>query len=73
VAPARVVATFEYEGMPGHVLLETVTFEDVGGKTRLTTRSVFQSVQDRDGILQSGMEEGATESMDRFAELLANA
>jgi uncharacterized protein YndB with AHSA1/START domain len=72
VAPARVVATFEYEGMPGHVLLETVTFEDVGGKTRLTTRSVFQSVQDRDGILQSGMEEGATESMDRFAELLAN-
>lgn len=73
MAPARVVATFEYEGMPGHVLLETVTFEDVGGKTRLTTRSVFQSVQDRDGILQSGMEEGATESMDRFAELLANA
>lgn len=74
VSPERLVYTFEFEGMPGHVLLATVTFEELNdGKTRLTDRSVFQSVEDRDGMLKSGMEEGATESLDRFAELLAKA
>ena len=71
VAPERLVYTFEFEGMPGRVLLETVTFEEQGGKTKLTDKSVFQTVEDRDGMLQSGMEEGAAESMDRFVELLA--
>jgi uncharacterized protein YndB with AHSA1/START domain len=71
LAPERLVHTFEFEGMPGHVILETVTFEEIDGKTKLIDQSVFQSVEDRDGMLQSGMEGGATESMDRFAELLA--
>lgn len=71
-SPERMVYTFEFEGMPGHVLLETVTFEELGnGRTKLTNTSVFQSLADRDGMLQSGMEAGASESMDRFAELLA--
>jgi len=69
-APERLVFTFEWEGMPGHILLETVTFEEVDGKTIITDSSVFQSVADRDGMLQSGMEEGATESWDRLEELL---
>ncbi len=69
-APNRVVQTFEFEGVPGHVALDTMTLEDVGGKTRLVQHSVFQSVEDRDGMVQSGMEEGASESMDRLAELL---
>jgi uncharacterized protein YndB with AHSA1/START domain len=68
--PERLVFTFEFEGMPGHVLLETVTLEDLDGKTKVTDRTVFQSVEDRDGILASGMEEGTAESMDRFAEVL---
>jgi uncharacterized protein YndB with AHSA1/START domain len=72
-APERLVYTFEFEGMPGHVLLETITFEEFEGKTKLTDQAVFQTVEDRDGMLQSGMEEGAAESMDRFAELLAKA
>ena len=70
-APERTVQTFEYEGVPGHVLLDTATFEEHDGKTKLTQQSVFQSVADRDGMVQSGMEEGSTESMDRLAELLA--
>jgi uncharacterized protein YndB with AHSA1/START domain len=70
-APRRTVQTFEFEGVPGHVLLDTATFEDFDGKTKLTQQSVFQSVEDRDGMVQSGMEEGSTESMDRLAELLA--
>ncbi|MDQ2943396.1 MAG: SRPBCC domain-containing protein, partial [Candidatus Dormibacteraeota bacterium] len=65
------VQTFEFEGVPGHVALDTMTLEEVDGKTRLVQQSVFQSVEDRDGMVQSGMEEGASESMDRLAELLA--
>ena len=71
VAPERIVYTFEYEGMPGHVLLETIILEEQDGKTRMTDSSVFQSVADRDGMLQSGMESGAAESMDRLDEYLA--
>lgn len=70
VPPERLVHTFEFEGVPGHVLLETVTFEEHDGKTKLTDQSVFQSVEDRDGMLQSGMEGGAIETWDRLAELL---
>jgi uncharacterized protein YndB with AHSA1/START domain len=70
IEPERIVSTFEFEGLPGHVLLETVTFETLGDKTRMTNSSVFQSVEDRDGMLQSGMEGGAAASWDRFNELL---
>ena len=72
IAPERVVDTFEFEGMPGHVLMETSIFEALpDGKTKLTVSSVFQSVADRDGMLQSGMEFGTNESYERFDELLA--
>jgi uncharacterized protein YndB with AHSA1/START domain len=70
--PERLVFTFEFEGMPGHVLLETLTFEDQQGMTKVTDQSVFQSVADRDGMLHSGMEAGTAESMDRLDELLAS-
>ncbi len=70
IAPELLIYTFEWEGMPGHVLLETVTLADQAGKTLMTDLSVFQSVEDRDGMYQSGMQEGATESLDRIAELL---
>lgn len=69
-SPERLVYTFEWEGMPGHILLETVTLEARDGKTIVTDASVFQSVEDRDGMLQSGMEGGATESWDRLEEIL---
>ena len=70
VSPERIIDTFEFEGMPGHVSLETLTLEEVGGKTRWTVRSVFQTVEDRDGMIESGMEEGLYETMDRLGELL---
>ncbi len=71
VAPERIVQTFEFEGMPGHVLLETTIFEDVGGKTKMVSQSVFQSVEDRDGMVASGMEYGAEEGYQQLDELLA--
>jgi uncharacterized protein YndB with AHSA1/START domain len=66
----RLVYTFEYEGAPGHVILETLTFEGNSGLTRLTDQSVYQSVADREVMLAEGMQSGATESMQRLAELL---
>lgn len=68
--PSRIVHTFEFEGMPGHVLLETLTFEERDGKTQLTGSTVFQTVEDRDGMIAAGMEGGAVESWDRFDALL---
>ena len=70
VPPERLSYTFEFEGMPGHVLVETVTFEEQNGKTKVTVTGLYQSVEDRDGMLQSGMEEGANESYERLTELL---
>lgn len=70
-APERIVQTFEFEGVPGHVVLETKTFEEANGRTTIHTQSVFQSVADRDGMLQAGMETGVTQSEERLTELLA--
>jgi uncharacterized protein YndB with AHSA1/START domain len=56
--------------MPGHVLLEIVTFEDVDGKTRVTDKSIFETVEDRDGMVQSMTEEEGQEIYDRLAEVV---
>ena len=69
--PERIVQTFEWEGMPGHVAVETATFEDLGERTRIVTTSLFHTTQERDGMLSSGMEKGANETYERFDELLA--
>jgi uncharacterized protein YndB with AHSA1/START domain len=70
VAPERIVATMEFEGVPGHVLLQTTTFEDLSGRTRLVNHIVYESVEDRDGMVAAGMKRGSDDSMDRMAELL---
>ena len=70
VAPERICQTFEYEGFPGHVALQTATFEAIGNKTKLVAHIVFESVMDRDGMVASGMRDGADESTERLAELL---
>jgi uncharacterized protein YndB with AHSA1/START domain len=70
--PGLVEQTFEWEGMPGHVLVERAEFEDLGdGRTKVTTRSLFHTTEERDGMLASGMEGGLTESYERLDELLA--
>jgi uncharacterized protein YndB with AHSA1/START domain len=71
VPPERIVQTFEFEPMPGHISVETATFTERDGRTLLTARSVFASKEDRDGMIESGMETGLAETHDRFAELLA--
>ena len=72
VPPERIERTFEWDGMPGHVLVETVTLEDLGdGRTRLVSVSLFHTVADRDGMMQSGMESGANESYAALDRVLA--
>jgi uncharacterized protein YndB with AHSA1/START domain len=70
VPPERIVWTFEWEGMPGHVSVETLTMEEHDGKTTVTARALYDTVEDRDGMLQSGMEEGAAETYERLDEYL---
>jgi uncharacterized protein YndB with AHSA1/START domain/dihydrofolate reductase len=71
VVPDRlIVQTFEYEGTPDRVSLDTARFEDLDGRTRLTTRSVFGSVAERDDMIASGMADGLRDAMDRLAEVL---
>lgn len=72
-APERVINTFEWEGSPGHVILETLILTEVaGGKTLLTVSGAFQSVADRDAMISSGMVEGATASYDQLDKILAS-
>jgi hypothetical protein len=62
---------FIHLGMPGHVILETSTFEEFGlGKTKLTVTDLFQTIDDRKGMFNSGMKQGANERMDRLEGLL---
>ncbi len=68
----RIVWTFEFEGMPGHVLLETMVLTDQGdGTTRMRASSVFQTVEDRDGMIASGMESGMNDSLAQLDKVLA--
>ncbi len=72
--PERIINTFEYEGLPekGHVVLETKYFEELpGNKTKIIMSAVFQSAEDREGMIKSGMEGGLIESMERLAQLIA--
>jgi len=66
----RMVQTFEFEGYPGHVSLESLSMEELpGNRTRVIIHSVYQSVADRDGMVQSGMEKGVNEGYERLDEL----
>jgi uncharacterized protein YndB with AHSA1/START domain len=68
------IQTFEFEGLPerGHVILDTMRLEELpGNRTKATIQSVYQSVSDRDGMVQSGMEHGVNDGYERLDELLA--
>ena len=72
VPPERLSYTFEFEPMAGHICVETITFEALpNGKTKITARTTFDTLEDLEAVLQSGMESGAVETWDRLEELLA--
>ena len=69
--PERIVWTFEYEPLPGHISVETLTLTERDGRTLLTVHDVFSSKEDLDGMVNSGMESGARESYERLDDVLA--
>jgi uncharacterized protein YndB with AHSA1/START domain len=70
--PHRLVNTFEWDGMPGHVAINGATFEDLGdGRTKVVTKCQFHTTQERDGMLKSGWESGLNESYVALDKLLA--
>ena len=65
------VQTFEFEGVPDVVAVESMTFEDLGdGRTRLRGWSTYPSVEARDGMVESGMEIGLREGYERLDAIL---
>ena len=70
-SPDGMTQTFEFEGAPGHVSLDTLVLEDRGGRTLIRATSVHQSVEARDAMIASGMEGGVVEGFERLDELLA--
>ena len=73
VPPERLVLTFEFDGMPGHVVVNFMTLEDLGdGRTKLVAESLFLTPEDRDGMMSSGMEQGMNESYAALDRVLAS-
>ena len=69
----RIVRTFEWDGMPGYPIVETEEFVDLGdGRTKLIATSLFYQTEERDGMMQSGMEGGMNESYAALDRLLAS-
>jgi uncharacterized protein YndB with AHSA1/START domain len=68
-APERMVITFNIEGM-GEGGRETHTFEADGQTTRYKAISHFNSFEEREGVIATGMEKGARESWNQLDELL---
>lgn len=70
VSEERIVQTFEYEGAPGEVTLDSMTLTDLGGRTRMVSHSVYPSVEARDAAMESGMNKGIQQSYERLDTLL---
>jgi uncharacterized protein YndB with AHSA1/START domain len=69
--PERQVQTFEWDGMPGHTVFETLELQDLGdGRTKVVATSLFFTTEERDGMLQSGMEQGLNQSYEALDRLL---
>ncbi len=68
----RMVQTFEFEGYPGHVSLDSMTLEELpGNRTRIKIQSIFQSVSDRDGMIENGMERGINDGYEKLDAMMA--
>lgn len=69
--PHKIVRTFEYEPMPGHVLVETLTLEALpDGQTKQVTISKYANLDDLNGMVGMGMEEGSVAGLERLAKLV---
>jgi uncharacterized protein YndB with AHSA1/START domain len=66
------IQTFEFEGFPDVVSIESITFEPLeGGRSRLVGHAVYPTLEARDGMVSSGMEEGMVDGYDQLEEVIA--
>jgi uncharacterized protein YndB with AHSA1/START domain len=68
----RIVSTEVYEGAPdaeASAVVNTITFEDVDGRTLLTNLVQAPSKDVRDAIIDSGMEAGLQDALDLLEEV----
>jgi uncharacterized protein YndB with AHSA1/START domain len=67
------IQTFEFEGFPDVVSIESMKFEDLGnGRTRLSGKAVYPTLEARDGMVSSGMEKGMIDGYDQLEELVTS-
>jgi uncharacterized protein YndB with AHSA1/START domain len=71
VPQKKIAMTFEWDGMPGYVSIDEATFEDVNGKTKVTSTTLFHTTEERDGMMKAGMEQGLNQSYEALDKLLA--
>jgi len=69
--PDRIVFTEIFDPFPDVVSVVTSIFSEENGKTRLTVKCLYPSVEVRDMVVQSGMARGAAISYDRLEEVVA--
>jgi uncharacterized protein YndB with AHSA1/START domain len=69
VPDERIVWTEVYEAVPEGEALNTATFTEVDGRTRLELLTQLDDKAGRDMILESGMELGMQEQMDIIEEI----
>lgn len=68
------IQTFEFEGFPDVVSIESLRFEDLGdGRTRLSGHAVYPSQEARDGMVESGMETGMSQGYERLDTVLGQS
>jgi len=69
----RIVSSFEWDGMPAHVLIQSMTLEQLAdGRTKLVSTALFHTAAERDGMMHSGMEAGANQSYEALDRVLAS-
>jgi uncharacterized protein YndB with AHSA1/START domain len=68
------IQTFEFDGVPDVVAIESITFTDLGnGRSKLTGHSVYPTIESRDGMVGTDMELGMSQGYDRLEKLAAAA
>jgi uncharacterized protein YndB with AHSA1/START domain len=71
--PTRMIQSFEWDGMPAHVCINFAEFQELpGDRTKVVTTSLFHTKEERNGMLQSGMETGLEQSYQALDKLLAS-
>ena len=68
------IQTFEFDGVPDVVAIESITFTDLGnGRSKLTGHSVYPTIESRNGMVGTDMELGMSQGYDRLEKLAAAA